>query len=210
MSSRDTGSDAAFVARVVGVVRDGLDRGPAGARPRIAALRVLDWTKLNGLGVFLVRPDSVDDRSWEIVVRGLELAVYDDLHVDIWVTACDTADLRTFALARAVRETLTTNLPVIGDLDELRAAVWRPTAAYTAGQVRRVLGWGERDEASVLVERFAVDLADAPIPALLRLTATPPPTTGDAALDARIVEAVDRALADAGLPIPGWVAQRRS
>ena len=204
------GSHAAWVARVVSVVRDGLDRAPAGARPRIAALRVLDPTKLNGLGVLLVQPVAVDDRAWEIVLRGLEMTVYDALGVNVWITSCDAADLNTFARARAIRETLMTNLPVIGDLDELRAARWRPTATYTAGRVRRELSWGERDEALALVDRFAVDLADAPAYSLLRLTATPPPTTGEVVLDERIAAAVERALVAAGLPIPGWVVQPRS
>ena len=177
--------DVAFVARVVGVVRDGLTQGPAGARPRIAALRILDPTKLNGLGVLLVRPDGVDDEAWAMVVRGLELAVYDRLHVDIWVTTCDSMDLRTFACARAIREALTTNLPLIGELDELRDAMWRPTATYTAGRVRAELGWDERAAAIELVDRFAIDLGDAPAAALLALTATPPPTTGTRVLTRR-------------------------
>ena len=199
--------DVAFVARVVGVVRDGLAQAPAGARPRIAALRILDPTKLDGLGVLLVRPDDAGVRAWAMVVRGLGLAVYDNLHIDVWVTTCDSMDLRTFARARAIRETLTTDVPVIGELDELRDTKWRPSATYTAGRVRTELGRGEPDAAIELVEGFAVDLGDAPIPALLALTATPPPTTGDATYDAMIAGTVDHALSAAGLPVPGWVAR---
>lgn len=209
MGSDDPGSYEAFVARVVRVVREGLDRAPTSARPRIAAIRRLDVSKLNGLHALLVRPDGVSDDAWASVIRGLELTVYDDLGVDIWVAECSTLDLRSFACALAIRETLTTNLPIYGDLDKLRASMWRPTAAYTAGRVRAELGRGSRSEAVDLIDRFDLDLSDAPVAALLRLTATPPPTTGDSDLDARIVEAVRRAVTSAGLTLPGWLAGRR-
>ena len=178
---------------MVRVVRAGLDRAPASVRPRIAAIRRLDVSKLNGLHALDVRSDGVSDAAWASVLRGLELAVYDDLGVDIWLTSCDEVELRTFARALAIRETLTTQLPIYGDLDELRVAMWRPTAKYIAGQVRAELARGSRSAAVDLVERLAVDLEDAPVTALRRLTATPPPMTGDGSFDDRIADSVRRA-----------------
>jgi len=162
------------------------------------------------LKVLLVRPDGVSDDAWSSVVRGLELTVYDDLGVDVWATSCSTADLRTFTYAPEIREALATALPIYGELDELRDAMWRPSATYTAGQVRDELARGDRDEAIALASRFDLDLSDAPFAVLVRLTATPPPATGDVDLDERIADAVSRAVTSAGLALPGWVARHQS